>query len=187
MRLVLVRHAASEPDPALPASAWPLGDEGRAAARALAALLPAPDVLLSSPLPKAAGTAAAIARVAGVPVRLDARLGETRGAEAWLDDHRRRAARYVAGEPVAGWEPQADAVARVDAALRAVAASGAATVVAVTHGRVLALWLAAAATLPDPAAFWAGLRYPDAWAVEAAPGRQRWAVGSPPVRVQAAP
>lgn len=185
MRLVLVRHAPAEPDPARPASAWALGPAGLAAARALAGRLPAPDVLLSSPLPKAAGTAAAIAEATGVPPRLDERLGETRGADAWLGDHRERAARYVAGEPVAGWEPQAEAAARVDAALREVAGAG--TVVAVSHGRVLAVWLATAAGLADPAAFWADLRYPDAWTVELDPAPQGWAVGSRPVRVEAGP
>jgi broad specificity phosphatase PhoE len=181
MRLVLVRHAASQPDAALPASAWPLGAEGRQAAATLARSLPVPDVLLTSPLPKAAGTAAAIAAAHRVDVRVEPRLGETAGAGAWDGGHRERAARYVAGEPVEGWEPQATAAARIDAALREVA--DAALVVAVSHGRVLTLWLAAVGAVPDPAVFWADLRYPDAWALDADPGPEGWTIPSAPVRV----
>ena len=186
MRLLLVRHAASQPDPALPASAGWLGPDGHRAATTLARALPAPDVLLTSALPKAAGTAAAIAAVHGVEALSEPRLGETGGAETWAGGHRQRAARYVAGEQIDGWEPQADAVsARVDAALRDVAA--AATVVAVSHGRVLTLWLAAVGAVLEPAAFWAGLRYPDAWALELHPHGAAWRVTAPPARVVAAP
>jgi broad specificity phosphatase PhoE len=134
-------------------------------------------------LPKAAGTAAAIEAATGVTARVDERLGETAGAEAWDGGHRERAARYVAGEAVAGWEPQANAAARVDAALRDAAGDGAVTVAAVSHGRVLTLWLAAVGALPDPAAFWGGLRYPDAWALDVEPGAGGWTIHRAPVRV----
>src|SRR4051794_41497745 len=68
---LLIRHAAPAIEPARPAAAWPLCDEGRAAARALGASLSL-DAVVSSPEPKALQTAAAL----GAPVAVDGRLRE---------------------------------------------------------------------------------------------------------------
>jgi broad specificity phosphatase PhoE len=129
------------------------------------------------------GTAEEIVCVVGGEVRIDPRLRETRGGDRWDERHRELAARYVAGEALPGWEPQAEAVARSDAALRDAAATAAGPVGVVTHGRLLALWLASTAALPDPAAFWDALRYPDAWQIELDLVADGWRVLSPPARV----
>jgi phosphohistidine phosphatase SixA len=73
-RLYLVRHAHS--DPGDPDSLRPLSARGREQARELGELLGAvePDAVLASPLLRARETAAAIAKAAGVDLRVDDRL-----------------------------------------------------------------------------------------------------------------
>ena len=74
MRLILVRHAHS--DPGDPDELRPLSARGREEARALGERLAAerPDAVLSSPLLRARETAAAIAKASGVDLRIDERL-----------------------------------------------------------------------------------------------------------------
>ena len=74
MRLILVRHAHS--DPGNPDELRPLSARGREEARALGERLAVerPDAVVSSPLLRARETAAAIAKAAGVEVRIDERL-----------------------------------------------------------------------------------------------------------------
>ena len=73
-RLYLVRHAHS--DPGDPDSLRPLSARGREQARELGERLGAvePDAVLASPLLRARETAAAIAKAAGVDLRVDERL-----------------------------------------------------------------------------------------------------------------
>ena len=81
MRLFLVRHAHS--DPGDPDSLRPLSARGRQQARELAERLAprAPDAVLASPLLRARETAAAIAKAAGVDLRVDERLAPGATAE----------------------------------------------------------------------------------------------------------
>jgi phosphohistidine phosphatase len=81
MRLFLVRHAHS--DPGDPDSLRPLSARGRRQARELAERLAsrAPDTILASPLLRARETAAAIAKAAGVDLRVDERLAPGATAE----------------------------------------------------------------------------------------------------------
>ena len=74
MRLILVRHAHS--DPGEPDELRPLSSRGREEARALGERLAAerPDAVLSSPLLRARETAAAIAKASGADLRIDERL-----------------------------------------------------------------------------------------------------------------
>ena len=74
MRLILVRHAHS--DPGEPDELRPLSSRGREEARALGERLAAerPDAVLSSPLLRARQTAAAIAKASGADLRIDERL-----------------------------------------------------------------------------------------------------------------
>jgi phosphohistidine phosphatase len=74
VRLIVVRHAHA--DPGDPDELRPLSARGRGEARALAERLSGerPDVVLSSPLLRARETAAAIAKAAGVELRVDERL-----------------------------------------------------------------------------------------------------------------
>ena len=80
MRLILVRHAHS--DPGDPDELRPLSTRGREEARALGERLAVerPDVVVASPLLRARETAAAIAKAAGIEVRIDERLAP--GADA---------------------------------------------------------------------------------------------------------
>ena len=81
MRLILVRHAHS--DPGDPDELRPLSARGREEARALGERLAAerPDAVVSSPLLRARETAAAIARAAGVELRIDERLAPGAAAD----------------------------------------------------------------------------------------------------------
>ena len=81
MRLFLVRHAHS--DPGDPDELRPLSARGREQARELAERLAAaaPELVLASPLLRARETAAAIAKAAGVELRVDERLAPGATAE----------------------------------------------------------------------------------------------------------
>src|SRR5438045_246170 len=105
--LWLVRHATVELRLDEPASTWPLTDDGRAAAETLARRLPSVARVLSNPEPKAVATAEPIARVQGLQVEIDGRLREVEreANAAGRDAHRAAVRRYLAGEPVEGWEP----------------------------------------------------------------------------------
>lgn len=74
MRLILVRHAHS--DPGTPDELRPLSARGREQARALAERLAheRPDLVLASPLLRARETGAAIAKAAGAELQIDERL-----------------------------------------------------------------------------------------------------------------
>jgi 2,3-bisphosphoglycerate-dependent phosphoglycerate mutase len=144
--VILVRHAMPEVVPGVPPHEWELGDEGRAAARDLAARLE-PGRIVTSDEPKAVQTAEEIAR--GAQIVLDARLREVARPTAWRPDYRDRARRYVGGEALEGWERHADVIARVTAAARGD--------IVVTHGLAMTLYLG------ESVEFWAELRFPDAW------------------------
>ena len=81
MRLILVRHAHS--DPGDPDELRPLSARGREEARALGERLATerPDAVVSSPLLRARETAAAIAKAAGIEPRIDERLAPGAGAD----------------------------------------------------------------------------------------------------------
>jgi broad specificity phosphatase PhoE len=136
--LWLVRHATVELRLDEPARTWPLTEEGRAAAAELARRLPPLERVLSSPEPKATATAEPIARAAGVEIEVDVRLREV-GRAGNLPDyeaHRAAVRRYLAGEPVEGWEPRERALARVRAAV-----DGVDDTAVVSHGMLLSLLL----------------------------------------------
>jgi broad specificity phosphatase PhoE len=164
-RLILVRHAMPELDPAVPAEHWRLGPEGRAAARSLRPLFTEPAYYVASDEPKAMET---LQEIAGFPeVTTDPGFGEVRRPHVWSDDHDYRAAAraYVEGVCHPGWEPHAQVVNRFDAAVARHAALASASnriLVIGTHGLAPTVWLASRVPLdPDPARFWAALRFPD--------------------------
>jgi broad specificity phosphatase PhoE len=175
-RLILVRHAAPEIDPDHAAANWPLSFEGRAAATALAAELAAydPSVVVTSQLPKAFETGRILAEHLGIPVRTGADLHELeRRYVPWLGS--REFAAKVADsmarpdERVFGEESASGARLRFERALdAALEAHPHETVVIVTHGTVMALYVAARAGA-DPFAVWSGLGMP-AYAVLTRPG-----------------
>jgi probable phosphoglycerate mutase len=148
-RLVLWRHGQTQANVSAIIQGTidsELSDAGRAQASAAAPVLAAlrPELIVSSDLRRAADTAAALARLTGVPVSYDVRLrerayGEWQGlsataiAERWPDGY----ARWRAGKPVGGnvgVEESEEIAKRVVAALQEVAATAAGrTAVVVTH------------------------------------------------------
>ena len=108
MRVVLVRHAQSAPDPDRPSSEWDLSDEGRRAARELR--IDGVRRLLAGPEPRMASTLAHLG-----PVVVDHRLRES-DTSGWLDDPDAfldAVRRFHGGDPLPGWEPAAAVVERV--------------------------------------------------------------------------
>jgi phosphohistidine phosphatase len=112
MRLLIIRHAAAVPSgtPGIDDDDRPLTPRGekrfRAAARGLARLAPRPDVLLTSPLPRARRTAELAARAfERVEPRLEPALssGRVEGIVAALAREPREATVAIVGhEPVLG-------------------------------------------------------------------------------------
>jgi broad specificity phosphatase PhoE len=162
--LVLVRHAMPELRPDVPAQDWLLGSEGRAAARALARVLPRQALTLTSGEPKARQTAEEIVAVCNGTLAVDARVGETRRPDAWEIDYRRRAHEFVAGCEHAGWESRVSVAGRFDAAVRAgLRTADRAPLIVVSHGQALTLWLESIGAVEDAPRFWEELSFPDAW------------------------
>lgn len=169
IRLTLLRHAMPVTSPDVLPELWELGDEGRTAARELAPTFARGAYYAASKEPKAYQTADEVAAIRGGTVVRDIRLGEVRRPFVWGDGHRRVARGYVDGTDHDGWEPRTAVVARFDAAVREhAAAAGVAGVplVVASHGMAPTVWLTSVLQLPDPGAFWAALRFPDAVAIE---------------------
>jgi hypothetical protein len=73
---------------------------------------------------------------------------------------------YIEGACPDGWEPHDQVVRRFDQAVirhAAAAAERGRTLIAGTHGMAMTVWLASRYLLePDPAHFWAAMRFPEA-------------------------
>jgi broad specificity phosphatase PhoE len=147
--VILVRHAMPEVVPGIAPHLWELGPEGRAAARKLAAALPAGATIVTSEEPKALQTAEEIVAVRGGTLYVDRQLREATRPTAWDDGYREQARRYVGGELLDGWEPHAAVIERFTAAARGD--------IVVTHGLAMTLYLGA------DVRFWEELTFPDAW------------------------
>jgi broad specificity phosphatase PhoE len=107
-----------------------------------------------APSRRALATAEPIARANGVEVVVDERLREV---ERWpnlpsYEEHVAAVARYLAGEPVDGWEPREQADRRFREAV-----AGLDDAVVVTHGTVLALFLGL------DLASWRAMRLPEVY------------------------
>ncbi len=164
MTLYLVRHAMPLVDPATDPATWPLGPDGRAAARRLGRGLPSGAFLVASDEAKAWQT---LASAGERGVLRDPRLREVRRTEQFNDDFRRLRRSYVSGADIPGWEPRLDVVRRFAAAIRAAMERAVRRdVVVASHGMAMTVWLAATLSLADPAAFWADLRFPDILVVD---------------------
>jgi broad specificity phosphatase PhoE len=144
--------------PETPASEWLLSDAGHAEARLLADVLPGGSRLVASDEPKAWQTL----EPAGHVTR-DLRFNEVWRTEPWDGNWRQLRRAYVEGADHPGWEPRSRVAARFGTALSEhLDAAGGRPLVVATHGMAMTIWLTARIALPDPGAFWAGLRFPDA-------------------------
>ncbi len=138
----------------------PLDETGQAQAERAARLLAAlhPDLIVSSDLSRAAGTAAALGRLAGLEVTLDKDLRERHGG-CWegLTDTEIRArypAEHASWNPPDG-EPSAVVAERVAGALQRIASAltdqpdTAGLAVVVSHGAALRLGMSRLLGMPD--------------------------------------
>lgn len=171
--VVLVRHAMPEVRRGVSSRLWTLGERGREDCVLVAHALTGPlaPVAFSSDEPKARETAAVIALRRGLRTAVDARFGEVDRPQEWVEDHAALARRYLAGEPLPGWEPQDAVVARFTGAIAdAVAAAGGGDVVVATHGMAMTLWASSVAGTADRVRWWEALTFPDAWRVDPGAG-----------------
>lgn len=154
-RLILVKHAMPQVTPGEPPSTWPLSEEGRAAALALARKLAVhgPVAIVSSGEAKAFDTARSMAEVLGLTATQDAGLGEHLNETGDFLPRAEIEARIerLFAEPdklVHGEETGDQARERFAAAIaRQREAHPTGTLVLVAHGRVIALWASRALNL----------------------------------------
>lgn len=148
---MLVKHALPVLDPAVPPREWLLGAEGEEQARRLAGLLAsyAPFRLIASPEPKALRTAQLVAAELRLDVSVAAGLAEfDRPALPLMtkEEHERINAGIFEDldRPVLGMESGQDALQRFSNAIAAeLARIESENLVAVTHGTVISLFVAA--------------------------------------------
>ncbi|ADD42877.1 histidine phosphatase family protein [Stackebrandtia nassauensis] len=162
-RIQLVRHAMPIVDARQPPWCWRLDAAAVAEAEALADRLDAGGRVVSSTETKAIDTARAITRRLGGDVVVDGDFGEVTRPAAFDPRHRDLAAAYLAGADHPGWEPREVVVARFDAAIAR--HRDASTLVVVTHGMALSLWVAHVRG-GDVVASWRGLGFPDVVTVD---------------------
>jgi len=183
MKLYLIRHASVVVRPGLPPAQWHLSPEGRSAAGALAdePFWPGVRGIHASSEPKAIGTAQRIAARHALPVRIEPELREVE--RPWQDaGYAETARRYVAGEPIEGWEARDEALARVRGCIeRIVARHADLDVGVVSHGLALALYLSDLLGLDGEASarLWSGLAFPDLAVVDPEARRMERSFGQP--------
>lgn len=165
IRLVLVRHGPPVVRADEPPGDWPLAEGGADLVRAMAGALGGLGlkVVVSSGERKAVETAEVIAAALSVEHRVDERLGEV--SRPWSPDVetlRASAAAYLRGAVIEGWEPGADVVRRIDAAITGAGPNA----VVVGHGTSLTAWLVWRGLLQDGPAFCSALTQPDAYTLD---------------------
>ena len=176
--LILVRHAQSAPDRALPEREWPLSELGRQQAADLAPVLAGlgVDVLASSPFVRAIATIKPYADAAGLPIAVDQDLRE-RALGGWLEttEEVEAAIRNMHADldfRLEGGETGRACLARFEAALaRLVAANPGRTIAAAAHGGVIGHLLSSHETLEGD--FWRRIRNPHLFVFDAR-GPLRW-------------
>jgi broad specificity phosphatase PhoE len=163
--IILVRHAAVEPDPNMLFALWPLSDTGRADARALAGSRMWRDVtrIFTSPELKAQETAHIIAGPNSMTVTAVEDLREVeRPYRQWFENYPAAVRAYFAepGRATHGWESPRQAQERMVECIRELSAWEPDGFAIAGHGLTLSLYLSAVAG-PDAAAVWSEIRLPD--------------------------
>jgi broad specificity phosphatase PhoE len=148
--LYLIRHPATQPDPAIPASQWWLSAAGRAQVHTLVDLPLWKNIttVYTSTQPKTSVVGELVNLAHGVPTMPLAALDEAR-RDAWLDPEAFGAAQraffaHPADPPVRGWESASSAGLRFIAALDHLLAvhKPADSLAIVSHATVLTLYVA---------------------------------------------
>jgi broad specificity phosphatase PhoE len=190
-RVILVRHARSRVDPPRPPRVWGLTEDGRSAARRLAALALFDHATgyYAGPEPKMVQTLEPVAALRSRAVVQEAGFAES-ASEGWLGEaqFRETVRRFFARRaeaPAPGWEPADAVAARFGAAIArrlvehaVVVTPGHAlpgTFAVASGGRALMAYLSAELgpdALDAVVAFerWGALRMPDLAVLELAPG-----------------
>lgn len=173
---MLVRHSEPIVDPALPASGWPLSDRGAAMASQLAEMLRpyVPGLVVTSTERKAIETGRIIADLLDLPTGIDEDLNEQGGGTvpfiqdraAFLDLVREHFHRP--GDPVLGEEPATIAADRLAGAVARHVHVRLDPPILVTHGRIMATYLARLSG-QEPWAIWEALAMPDAYLADPVP------------------
>lgn len=166
-RLYLVRHAEPDINPRLPAAEWSLTSRGVASSRRLASALSGfgPTVIISSPERKAVETANLIAESLEIAVQVDERVSEHgAGPDSFINDYaefRAMVQRHfeAADEIVFRHESSLEAGSRFAACVGEVCVPEEVPVL-VSHGRIMASWLAELSGTPAWEV-WTSFRLPD--------------------------
>lgn len=166
-KLVLVRHSQPEIEPGVPAAGWRLSERGRRSAESLAAELHhyRANVIWCSRELKAAETARIIGHALGLPFRVTDGLEEhhrpnvpffqsTQEFEQAVEEFFSKPSRLVLGS-----ETAIQARDRVTAAIEAVLEGDIQDAIVITHGTVMALYLARIANV-EPMSVWRELETP---------------------------
>lgn len=173
--LLLIRHAKTQSDSAMPAAQWRLSHEGREECAGLAKRLRpyAPTLFVSSTEPKAIETAQLTAQhLGGLPSMIAAGLQEhDRSNVNWLVtqeafDAKVRQLFVQPGELVFGTETADQAHARFTTAVEGLVAEyPEETLAIVTHGTVMSMLVGRANNLNE-LTFWENLQMPDVVVLE---------------------
>lgn len=165
-RLILAKHAMPELRADLPAARWHLSPDGIAGAKRLAERLRAyePSVIVSSTEPKALETAAIVSEALGMQFESPVGLHEHERPDPGLleqPEFERRVAQLFArpSEIVFGAESANDALHRFASAVDRAIADDRGTIVVISHGTVISLFVAARAHA-DGHALWQTLGLP---------------------------
>ena len=166
-KLILIKHASPLVDPTKSSEQWRLSEKGKASCAPLAEALRehSPTIIVSSEEPKAAETAQIVAQQLNVPAETAPDLHEHDRSNV----PHMRSGEFIShvelffrrpGELVLGRETADDALGRFESALDDVLAKHAAgNVAVVSHGTVLALFIAEHAD-KDPFQLWRQLGLP---------------------------
>jgi broad specificity phosphatase PhoE len=165
--LILVRHSQSRITPGVPASRWPLTEEGRRGCKPLASKLAKwnPDLIVTSTEAKAIETGRHVATALGIPFQTVPNLHEHKRSSVQFTDRATFLSHIQAlfAQPdkcVFGDESATQALARFSRAVNAVLETHPdQTIAIVAHGTVIALFVARFTTR-DPFFFWQRLGQP---------------------------
>ena len=177
-RVLLVRHAESRPDPAVPEPDWPLSEAGVIQAEDLARRLQGATVaaIYSSPYRRAVDTVRPFAEAAGLEIEVEHDIRERRLVPGFREDIADLLRRAWADLEFAlpGCESGLDCQTRVRTTVDQLALRNPArTIVVASHGNAIALYLNSL----DPSfgyENWSSMRNPDVFRVRYRAGGPTW-------------
>jgi len=168
-RVLLIRHAESQPDAGLAEPDWPLNSTGQQQSKALAGTLQAQgvEVVYSSPYRRAVDTVRPLAAAAGLPISIEDDLRERKLTDGFRADWKTLVEKAWADWSFAlpGCESGLDCQARVRACVDRLARENSGRTIALaSHGNAIALYLS---SLDETFGFkgWKSMKNPDIFLV----------------------